>query len=117
MLEEYEHHTVCGVGCIVWQWQKSDSLSAADRAKHTKRKQCVGKEHRNIPMLDIRYNNGSLEFCDIIIVLEDMRNSKKALRFHFNTPSDPKKSSSGLKYSITLDSALVGYSLKNPMNA
>ena len=88
---------------------KCGTLSASDRSRGTKRKQSVGKEHLDKPMLDMRNNNGSLEYCDIIVVLKDITYFKNTLRFHFTTLSHPKKSSGSLKYTITMDSVVVRF--------
>ena len=57
----------------------------------------------------MRNNNGSLEYCDIIVVLKDITYFKNTLRFHFTTLSHPKKSSGSLKYTITMDSVVVRF--------
>ena len=107
--EEFEFHKVHGVPCIVWQWLDSESVSKSERTKRTRKKESVGKEYQDTPMLDMRSYKNSLEYCDIVVILSDIENFKRSLRFHYNILSDPKKVNSARKYEISIDSVQVGY--------
>ena len=109
LTDDYEFHTVNGVDCIVWRWQKTDSLSKSDKTKRTKKKENTGKDNRDKPMLDMRFYNDKLEFCDIVISLSDLATFRRALRYHFNICDEPKRINGSYRYEFNMKSVTIGY--------
>jgi hypothetical protein len=68
---EFELREVEGINCIVWKCETGNMQTGKKAKSEGKRrknvKDRVGKEYKNMPMLDSRQVMQDLEYCDIII--------------------------------------------------
>ena len=88
--DEYERHTICGVDTIVWKWFTTGSSEAGCK-RRKKLKTEIGREHLDIPMLDMRRTKNKLEFCDIVINTRDIKSMQDAFHHWYGSDAELQK--------------------------
>ena len=70
---EYDKVCIGQTETIVWNFNDSVDPVEKERTRRKKIKEILGKDMKDIPMLDTRKNGGSKEYCDAIVYTENVQ--------------------------------------------